>query len=178
MCFFPSELQKSVAVGLWQTGYYTEWLWCGQDGGGEAQSFSSRDLLLALGWLLATGALEKLLTKRVQQLDRTLLTHAQVRTDIIILLVNSFCIHSGGPLSPFLCQVCLQPPSNMQADVASLRKLQWLVGRLRFQGQSLLSMQEEHARLLHAVRIFFFSLNILGLSKIVLICQLYQKLFI
>lgn len=82
--FFVSDLQKLVAAGLWQTGYYAEWLWCGQDGGGgdgEALRSSSRGLLLALGWLLAAGALEKLLTRRVHQLDRTLLTvPAQVRS--------------------------------------------------------------------------------------------------
>lgn len=49
-------------------------------------------------------------------------------------------------------QVDLQSPSELQVDAASVRKLQWLIGRLRFQGQSLLSMQEERARLLHAVR--------------------------
>lgn len=77
----------------------------------------------------------------------------------LTLLLNSFCIHLCEPLSLFFYQVCLQPPSNMQADAASLRKLQWLVGRLRFQGWSLLSVQEEHARLLHDVRKFFSSLN-------------------
>lgn len=83
LVFFISDLQKQVVAGLWQTGYYAEWLWCGQDGGGEggeARSSSSRGLLLALGWLLAAGALEKLLTRQVQRLDRTLLTvPAQVR---------------------------------------------------------------------------------------------------
>lgn len=49
-------------------------------------------------------------------------------------------------------QVDLQLPSQFQVDAASVRKLQWLIGRLRFQGRSLLSVQEEHARLLHAVR--------------------------
>lgn len=49
-------------------------------------------------------------------------------------------------------QVDLQLPSQLQVDAASVRKLQWLIGRLRFQGRSLLAMQEERARLLHAVR--------------------------
>lgn len=40
----------------------------------DAGRSSSRELLLALGWLLAAGSLEKLLTQRVQQLDKTLLT--------------------------------------------------------------------------------------------------------
>lgn len=160
--FFVSDLQKLVAAGLWQTGYYAEWLWCGQDGGGDAQSPSSRALLLALGWLLAAGALEKLLARRVQQLDRTLLTAAQVVVaTCYTLLLNSFCVHLCESLCPSrsVCQVCPQPPGHMQVDAASLRKLQWLFGRLGFQGRSLLSMQEERARLLHAVRKFSFSLN-------------------
>lgn len=93
--FLPSELQKSVAVGLWQTGYYAEWLWCGQDGGGEARSSSSRGLLLALGWLLSAGALEKLLTQRVQQLDRTLLSPAQVRSNMLNPSVKLFLYTFG-----------------------------------------------------------------------------------
>lgn len=72
--------RKLVVAGLWQTGYYFDWT-CDRDKRGwEGQAFSSRDLLLALGGLLAIGALEKLLTKRVQQLDKTLLMHTFVYT--------------------------------------------------------------------------------------------------
>lgn len=75
------ELRRLVAAGLWQTGYHANRLWCGEDGeGGDGRSSYSRDLLLALGWLFAAGALEKLLTRRVQQLDKTLLTPTHVRT--------------------------------------------------------------------------------------------------
>lgn len=100
--FFLAELQKSVGAGLWQTGYYAEWLWCGQDGGGEARSSSSRGLLLALGWLLAAGALEKLLTQRVQQLDRTLLLPAQVQYNIfnVSVMMVFFLIYTFGWVSP------------------------------------------------------------------------------
>ncbi|XP_070776923.1 tubulin epsilon and delta complex protein 1 [Enoplosus armatus] len=124
-----SENRKLSAAGLWQTGYHADWV-CGREGGGgggegeEQGSPSSRHLLLALGWLLATGTLEKLLAQRVQQLDKTLLTPV--------------------PLIP-------QLSSELRLDFASLRKLQWLMGCLRNQGRTLQSMQEERTRLLHAV---------------------------
>lgn len=162
MTVVSSELRKLVAAGLWQTGYHAEWLWCGQDGGGEAQRSSSRGLLLALGWLLAEGALEKLLTQRVQQLDRTLLTPTQVGSNTsakfsVHMSEMPTCVCVWASLS--LSQVCSLPPGDLQMDAASLRRLQWLIGCLRFQGRSLLSVQEERARQLHAVRKFSSSLG-------------------
>ncbi|KAM7376707.1 hypothetical protein PAMP_006419 [Pampus punctatissimus] len=120
-----SEHKKLVAAGLWQTGYYADWIYVrkGRERGEEVR-FSSRDLLLALGWLLATGTLEKLLTLRIRYLDKTLLTPT--------------------PMNP-------QISHGVQLDSTSLRRLQWLIGSLRHQGQTLLSMHEERARLLHAV---------------------------
>ncbi|XP_056914112.1 tubulin epsilon and delta complex protein 1 isoform X1 [Takifugu flavidus] len=119
------ELRKQVIAGLWQTGYYGDWMYKGSgDKGHGGERSTSRDLLLALGWLIATGSLEKLLTKRVQQLDKMLLTPT----------------HAS-----------LQLSSELHFDPASLRRLQWLTGCLRHQGWSLLSMQEERAHLLHAV---------------------------
>ncbi|XP_076604207.1 tubulin epsilon and delta complex protein 1 isoform X1 [Chaetodon auriga] len=120
-----SEQRKLVVAGLWRTGYHANWMY-GREGGdgGERGRFTSRDLLLVLGWLLAKGTLEKLLTQRVQQLDKTLLTPTSVNTQL---------------------------SSELQLDSLSLRKLQWLIGCLRYQGQTLLSMQEEQTRLLYAV---------------------------
>ncbi|XP_032356024.1 tubulin epsilon and delta complex protein 1 [Etheostoma spectabile] len=122
------DYRTLVAAGLWQTGYHADWMYGRQGGGGEEGGeggrCSSRDLLLALGWLLATGKLEELLTQRVQQLDKTLLTPTPVDTQL---------------------------STELQLDSASLRKLQWLIGSLRYQGRTLLSMQEERTRLLHAV---------------------------
>ncbi|CAJ1074157.1 tubulin epsilon and delta complex protein 1 [Xyrichtys novacula] len=96
----------------------------GGGGGGEERRCSSRELLLALGWLIAEGTLEKLVSQRVKKLDRTLFTP---------MPVNS------------------QFPTRPQIDSSSLRKLQWLVGSLRHQNRILLSMQEERTHLLHAV---------------------------
>ncbi|KAM7404089.1 hypothetical protein PAMA_004493 [Pampus argenteus] len=122
-----SEHRKLVAAGLWQTGYYADWMYVrkGRERErGEEGRFSSRDLLLALGWLLATGTLERLLTLRIWYLDKTLLAPA--------------------PTNP-------QISHEVQLDSTSLRRLQWLIGSLRHQGRTLLSMHEERARLLHAV---------------------------
>ncbi|XP_026166586.1 tubulin epsilon and delta complex protein 1 [Mastacembelus armatus] len=117
--------RKLVAAGLWQTGYYADWMYGKEGGDGkDGRSFSSKDLLLALGWLLATETLEKLLTQRVQQLDKTLLMSITVNT-----------------------QVSHKP----QFDLASLRRLHWLIGCLRHQGRTLMSMLEERTCLLHAV---------------------------
>lgn len=75
VCLFEgSELWKLVTAGLWQTGYYAEWMYkqpVGKEG--SENFFSSRDLLLALGWLMATGTLEKLVLQQAEQLDKTLL---------------------------------------------------------------------------------------------------------
>ncbi|XP_055361744.1 uncharacterized protein tedc1 isoform X4 [Betta splendens] len=67
------EYKKLVAAGLWQTGYYADWIYEMEEEGQDEKSFSSQDLLLAVGWLLSIGTIEKLLMQRVQQLDKTLL---------------------------------------------------------------------------------------------------------
>ncbi|XP_061649760.1 uncharacterized protein tedc1 isoform X5 [Phyllopteryx taeniolatus] len=78
LCWLHTDDKRSIAVtaehrmlvstGLWQSGYYAGWMY-----GREVGGVSSRELLLALGWVLAAGTLEKLLTQRVQQLDKILL---------------------------------------------------------------------------------------------------------
>ncbi|KAK2825870.1 hypothetical protein Q5P01_020084 [Channa striata] len=121
-----SDDRRLVAAGLWQTGYHADWMYAREESedGMEGRSFSSKDLLLALGWLLATGTLENLLTQRVQQLDKTLLTSIDANSEV---------------------------SRELQLDSVSLRKLQWLIGNLRHQGRILLSMLEERTRLIHAI---------------------------
>ncbi|XP_028251706.1 tubulin epsilon and delta complex protein 1 isoform X2 [Parambassis ranga] len=118
------ECRKLVTAGLWQTGYYADWMYETEERGQEGTGFSSRDLLLALGWLLAAGTLENLMTQRVQQLDRTLLISIPVSR-----------VFSG----------------QLPLDSGSLRRLQWLTGCLRHQGRTLLSMLQERTKVLHAV---------------------------
>lgn len=45
-----------------------------------------------------------------------------------------------------------QLSNELQLDPASLKTLQWLIGSLRHQGRTLLSIQEERTGLLHSVR--------------------------
>ncbi|XP_061842701.1 tubulin epsilon and delta complex protein 1 isoform X2 [Nerophis lumbriciformis] len=113
-----SECRTAVSAGLWQSGYFARWMF-----GEEEEGVSARELLLALGWQLASGTLEKLLTQRVQQLDKTLIT-------------------------PTVMELELSPQPEVQST--DLRRLHWLLGSLRHQGQMLLSMREEQAVLLHA----------------------------
>lgn len=114
------ELRNQVVAGLWQTGYYVDWMY--KEMGGEGQggeSSTSRDLLLALGWLIAAGTLEKLLAKRVQQLDKTLLATTYVRaTGMPSHLKKSSAI--GGnicamkPVCLCICVCVLDGPSTFQ----------------------------------------------------------------
>lgn len=80
-----SEYKKLVAAGLWQTGYYADWMYGRGEEEQEGRSFSSKDLLLAVGWLLSIGTIEKLLMQRVQQLDKTLLISIPVSSVYIAL---------------------------------------------------------------------------------------------
>ncbi|XP_077477364.1 tubulin epsilon and delta complex protein 1 [Stigmatopora argus] len=113
-----SECKMLVRTGLWKSGYYAGWLY-----DKKVEGVSSRELLLAFGWLLAAGTLEELLIRRVQQLDKTLLPPVLIKFEI---------------------------PQEPVIDCTSIRQLQWLVGFLRHQGRILLSMQDEQASLFHA----------------------------
>ncbi|KAM9787411.1 tubulin epsilon and delta complex protein 1 [Syngnathus typhle] len=113
------ECKMLVSTGLWRSGYYAGWMY-----GREVRGVSGRELLVALGWLLAAGMLEKRLSQRVQQLDKTL-------------------------VPPILLK--LELPREPLVECNSVRRLGWLTGSLRHQGRMLMSVQDERASLLHAV---------------------------
>lgn len=117
-----------MAAGLRRSGFHGDWMY-----GGDGSS-SSRDLLLALGWLLADGVLETLLAGRVAQLDRTLLS-------------------AGSSSPPLVTPVTLgvECSAQLEPDAASLRRLQWLMGNVRHQGRTLLSAVGARSRALHEV---------------------------
>ncbi|XP_057714884.1 tubulin epsilon and delta complex protein 1-like isoform X2 [Corythoichthys intestinalis] len=90
------ECKILVSTGLWKSGYYAGWLY-----DREVKGVSSRELLLALGWLLAAGMLEKLLIQRVQQLDKTLLPPV-----LVLSHSQSSRSSSSGQSSPALKKIC------------------------------------------------------------------------
>lgn len=90
----------------------------------------SRQLLLALGWLISSDLLEQLLGQKAAELDTTL-------TLSPVLTLSPELVPSKG--------------EGLHSDPALLRKLQWLIGCLKFQGRTLLSLQEERVQLLHQI---------------------------
>uniref|UniRef100_A0ABI7X3L2 Tubulin epsilon and delta complex protein 1 domain-containing protein n=2 Tax=Felis catus TaxID=9685 RepID=A0ABI7X3L2_FELCA len=93
----------------------------------EDGSQGSRELLLALAWLLARGPL----------LER-LLAQTRVRLGDEIPLCECEALASPGP-----------PVPRVEADgPVDIRHLQWLMGKLRFQWRKLITSQQEQCALL------------------------------
>nr|XP_045009786.1 tubulin epsilon and delta complex protein 1 isoform X3 [Jaculus jaculus] len=99
----------------------------------EGNSQSSRELLLALSWLLARGPLlEQLLAQsRVQLGDQ-------------VSLFESVVLARPGP-----------PASCMEIEgPVDLHQVQWLMGKLRIRWRQLLSSQQEHCSLLSKIHLY------------------------
>ncbi|XP_034848475.1 tubulin epsilon and delta complex protein 1 isoform X2 [Mirounga angustirostris] len=93
----------------------------------EDGSQGSRELLLALAWLLARGPL-------LEQL----LAQTRVRLGDEIPLCECEALASAGPL----------PPRREADGPVDIRHLQWLMGKLRFQWRNLITSQQEQCALL------------------------------
>ncbi|XP_027952575.1 tubulin epsilon and delta complex protein 1-like isoform X3 [Eumetopias jubatus] len=96
----------------------------------EDGSQGSRELLLALAWLLARGPL-------LEQL----LAQTRVRLGDEIPLCECEALASAGPL----------PPRQEADGPVDIRHLQWLMGKLRFQWRNLITSQQEQCALLGKV---------------------------
>nr|XP_044630381.1 tubulin epsilon and delta complex protein 1 isoform X2 [Equus asinus] len=93
----------------------------------EDGSQGSRELLLALSWLLARGPL----------LER-LLAQIRVRLGDEMPVCECEVLASPGPPAP-----------RVEADgCVDIRHLQWLMGKLRFRWRNLITSQQEHCALL------------------------------
>ena len=79
LCFADAQA-RFVRSALWHCGYRARWVVAPQAGGCCGDGVGSRELLLALGWMLSSGSLlEFLLGERVLQMQPLALPPAQVR---------------------------------------------------------------------------------------------------
>ncbi|XP_041710644.2 uncharacterized protein tedc1 isoform X3 [Coregonus clupeaformis] len=134
-CTTLSDLDSHVREALWQCGYGASWIVVTTARLSPRSEVGSRELLVAFGWVLSSGSLlEALLRARSLELD-------------ILSLPPTVSLSSpreGGSLG------AVDGQGGLKED-RLLRRLQWQYGKLRFQWRSLLSIQEERARLLHQV---------------------------
>ncbi|KAI7804547.1 tubulin epsilon and delta complex protein 1 [Triplophysa rosa] len=123
-----------VRSALWHCGYGALWV-VGPQPPSHIEEVGSRDLLLALGWVLSfRNLLESLLAEKVYQLD----TLSSAPKGIML---GQWNILPHGP----------QEETDAMKNDQTLQTLQWQYGKLRLQWKSLLSAQEERSRLTHRV---------------------------
>ncbi|TRY90378.1 hypothetical protein DNTS_009341 [Danionella cerebrum] len=130
---FDMQLQF-VRSALCHSGYGAPWALDPRTPSNMEQ-MESRDLLLALGWLLSSGnLLDGLLAENVHQLDP--LTSAPRNPQGLIYGQDDLLGHGPGE------------EVKVKKDLA-LQELQWQYGKLRLQWKSLLSVQEESSKYTH-----------------------------
>ncbi|XP_076834634.1 tubulin epsilon and delta complex protein 1 isoform X2 [Brachyhypopomus gauderio] len=124
---------RFVSSALWQSGYRSWWV-ASPRACGSRHGVGSRDLLLALGWVMASGnLLESLLGDKVLELD--------------VLSSASRGISCLEDMALDLC-ACGMDGASGGDDV---RRLQWQYGKLRLQWRSLIAAQQEQVKLTHKV---------------------------
>ncbi|XP_017332295.1 tubulin epsilon and delta complex protein 1 [Ictalurus punctatus] len=116
----PDTQLRFVRNALWHSGYGGWWV-VGPRACESREEIGSRDLLLAISWLIASGNLEALLRERLLQLD-------------------------------VLSSAAVGPPEKLDLDLngcgeKDVRRLQWQYGKLKLQWRSLLTAQQEQAKL-------------------------------
>ncbi|XP_067311424.1 tubulin epsilon and delta complex protein 1 [Pseudorasbora parva] len=125
-----------VRSALWHCGYGAPWV-VGPRPPSDIEEVGSRDLLLALGWVLSSGnLLDVLLAEKVHQLDMLL----SAPTFPQGLIHGDDDVVACGP----------GEDATVKTDQA-LQTLRWRYGKLRLQWKSLLSAQEERSKFTHRV---------------------------
>ncbi|XP_036398084.1 tubulin epsilon and delta complex protein 1 [Megalops cyprinoides] len=118
---------RLVSSALWQCGYRAQWL---QGGWSLMEEVGSRELLLALGWVMSSGGLlESLLAEMASGLET-----------LAALPGVSLSAAGGGSV---------ERPRQAEQWEGALRRLQWEQGKLRILWRSLQAAQRERAALLH-----------------------------
>ncbi|KAG9268460.1 hypothetical protein AMEX_G17441 [Astyanax mexicanus] len=126
-----------VRSALWYTGYGGWWVTRAQTCKSPGK-IGSRDLLLALGWVMSSdNLLETLLAEKVQELELLSSTPARVP--------------GGEDL-----MTCLSVSEGGGAEGGDVRSLQWHYGKLRLQWRSLLAAQQEQSKLCHKIQAKMF----------------------
>ncbi|XP_010895564.1 tubulin epsilon and delta complex protein 1 isoform X2 [Esox lucius] len=142
-CQTQSDLDsqsRHVRFALWHCGYGASWIVGQKPGSSYSSEAGSRDLLVAFGWVLSSQSLlEVMLKARVLELD-TLSLPPMV----------SLCIpkDEGSP-GAVTGEEDLKEGEVKPSEDQLLRRLLWHYGKVRFRWRSLLSVQEERARILH-----------------------------
>ncbi|KAK1793457.1 hypothetical protein P4O66_011840, partial [Electrophorus voltai] len=154
---------RFVSSALWHSGYRGWWV-AGPRACGSRHEVGSRDLLLAFGWVMASGnLLVSLLGEKGLELE--LLSSAKVRLRHLVQCAYLFyvtALHSSNVTCMFMVSQGMHGLEDLALDLCAcgmdgascrqdVRTLQWQYGKLRLQWRSLIATQQEQAKLTHKV---------------------------